>query len=265
MNESESIEIAALIDLHKAATPELKRSLASDTKFIDSVLISIAAKLPDSAIVTNRSLGFNSSFSPKIIKKIVATYREHAVTRYFIQTGFQNESDQIEDIMKSAGLEKARGWQKFRRGREAVRAVETDLKIRRIGKNYGQEFASIVCDAFDLGTKAIPWLAELPGRPNWHIFMSFEGETPAGAGALFVQNGLGWTDWGATAPEFRRRGSQGALLAARLECALELSCTSIFTCTGEEVPGDPQHSYSNIKRAGFVEEYLRENYAPPRR
>jgi hypothetical protein len=30
------------------------------------------------------------------------------------------------------------------------------------------------------------------------------------------------------------------------------------------VPGDPQHSYANILRAGFAETTLRPNWAPPR-
>ena len=41
--------------------------------------------------------------------------------------------------------------------------------------------------------------------------MSFDGDKPAGVGALFVKNGFGWTDYGATSPEFRRQGSQGEL------------------------------------------------------
>jgi hypothetical protein len=42
----------------------------------------------------------------------------------------------------------------------------------------------------------------------------------------------------------------------------ELGCRKIFTCTGVSVPGDPQHSYNNILKAGFKEDYIRENYAP---
>ncbi len=41
--------------------------------------------------------------------------------------------------------------------------------------------------------------------------MSFDGDKPAGVGALFVKNGFGWIDYGATSPEFRRQGSQGKL------------------------------------------------------
>jgi hypothetical protein len=51
-------------------------------------------------------------------------------------------------------------------------------------------------------------------------------------------------------------------LAARLHLAVELGCRQIFTCTGVSVPGDPQHSYNNILKAGFKEDYIRQNYAP---
>jgi hypothetical protein len=37
----------------------------------------------------------------------------------------------------------------------------------------------------------------------------------------------------------------------------------MFTCTGVDVPGDPQHSYKNILKAGFREDYVRRNFSPP--
>ena len=92
--------------------------------------------------------------------------------------------------------------------------------------------------------------------------MTFARERPAGCGALFIDGEAAWTDFGATAPEFRRRGSQSALLRHRVLFALDHGCRRIFTCTGEAVPGDQQHSYANILRAGFREDYLRLNFAP---
>ena len=62
----------------------------------------------------------------------------------------------------------------------------------------------------------------------------------------------------------RRRGSQGAVMTARIRLALELGCRALFTETGESVGGDPQHSYRNIARYGFAESVLRENWAPPK-
>jgi len=48
--------------------------------------------------------------------------------------------------------------------------------------------------------------------------------------------------------------------------ARDSGCRLLLTATGEEIPGDPQHSYRNILRYGFEPAYLRESYIPaPRR
>ena len=58
----------------------------------------------------------------------------------------------------------------------------------------------IVAAAFDLGEMGAPLLARLPGRQNWHVFMSFAGDTPAGAIANpYVGHG-GSSNQGASVP-----------------------------------------------------------------
>ena len=47
--------------------------------------------------------------------------------------------------------------------------------------------------------------------------------------------------------------------------ALDLGCRKLLTCTGKAVAGDPQHSYRNLLKAGFIETYVRRNFAPPAR
>jgi len=113
------------------------------------------------------------------------------------------------------------------------------LSVSRIQPEQASTFARVVCDAFDLGDAAIPRLGAIVGRE-------------------------GWLDFGATAPKFRKQGSQAALLAARIEHARGPGCRALYTCSGEEVPGDPQHSYRNITRAGFRELEVKDNYAPPK-
>ncbi len=83
-------------------------------------------------------------------------------------------------------------------------------------------------------------------------------------GALFVKDGVGWLHWGATDPDYRQRGSQAALLRHRIRAALDIGCHTLVSATGEEVPGDPQHSYRNIVQMGFRECYARENYELPK-
>jgi hypothetical protein len=55
---------------------------------------------------------------------------------------------------------------------------------------------------------------------------------------------------------------QRALLAHRVRVADRSRLARVHTCTGAPAPGDPQHSYRNILRCGFVETVQRRNLAP---
>lgn len=264
--ESEMVELDSMVDLHAAAPPEIVQALGLQARMMGSAFVSVASKLPASAILINRALGLGLSApeTEKNVNDIVEIYRQARAERYFVQCHPEAKPDGLSNWLLAAGLEKARAWQKFSRGREAPPPFKTELRIEEIGPEHGEAFGKIICDAFDFGDAAIAWFAKLPGRRNWHIFMSFAGDEPAGVGTLFVKDGMGDIDLGATAPKFRGRGSQGAVLARRIERALDLGCKEMVTCTGVAVPGDPQHSYANILRAGFRETYIRDNYAPPR-
>ena len=84
--------------------------------------------------------------------------------------------------------------------------------------------------------------------------------TPAGTGAVLILEDAAYLTFGATAPAFRKRGSQGAIMAARVQAAIDQGCRHIFTETGEAVEGEEQVSYRNIERCGFEPSFLCENW-----
>jgi GNAT superfamily N-acetyltransferase len=262
----EACERAALQDVQAAAPDELRGPLGIACHDIGTAYVSMAAKLPASAIVLNRTigLGYGAPATREEVEAIVRAYAEAGVARYFVHLHPEAGPPELEGWLAAAGLEKARGWARFRRGREAPPQVETALDIRPAIPADAPAVGRIVADGFDLGAAAAPWIGALIGRPNWHVFVSTEGDRVAGCGSLFVHEGVGWLDWGATDPAYRRRGSQSALLARRIAHALDLGCQAIATETGEAVPGDPQHSYNNIVKMGLDVTYVRGNYAPPR-
>ena len=266
MHPAEEIERLALEDLHACLSQESRAALGVSGHVIGCGFVSVATALPASAIVINRAigLGLDRPETEETIGQVIEAYRKPGVGRYFIQIHPEAKPSSIPRMLEAHGLRKARGWQKFARGREAVPAARSDLTVQKIGAEHAAASAKIACDGFDLGDEAQPWIALLPTCDRWHVFMAFDDDEPAGTGGLFIDGDTAWTDFGATAPAFRKRGAQSALLAARVEFALDHGCTQIYTCTGEDVPGDPQHSYSNILRCGFKETYVRANYAPPR-
>jgi len=266
-HESEGVERQALTALHDAAPAALRDRLGLRAIEVGGALVSIASAAPSSAIVANRTigLGLDGPETREIVDYINALYREAEVARYFVHVCPNSQPPDLRRWLQTAGLQKARGWMKFTRGRDALPEIRpTPLTVRRATQADAPAFGPILADAFDLGPGLAEWVSCLIGAENWHIFMSFDGDEPAGTGGLFVRDGIGYCDWGATAPAYRRHGSQSALLRHRVEQAIDMGCRRIVAETGEEVPGDPQHSYKNILRMGFTEDFVRENYAPPR-
>ena len=253
IGEGEAIERLALRSLHEAAPPDLRRDLALDWCEGHSVTASVAAGLPQSAIVANRAFLTRDAD----LSTAAEPFRAAGVARFFLHmphgTSFPAEH----------GFKEARAWQRFFRfqGAELPDAPALDIERVTPGSSAGAA-ARIVCAAFDLGTAAEPWLARLCHDPRWQIFLARIDGVPAGTGALFVSNDAGWCDWGATAPAFRGRGVQLALLRHRLLVADALGLARVHTCTGAPATGDPQHSYRNILRSGFAATILRGNLAP---
>jgi GNAT superfamily N-acetyltransferase len=262
---AEAIERAALADLHASAAPELRERLGLRLEEVGGALISVAAAEP--SILLNRALGlgFHQPASPEMVERIVEIYRQAGVARFFVQVTPDARPEELPAWLRAAGLEEARRWMKFTRGTTPPPEPSTSLEVREIGPEHAADFARIAAAGFDLLKPTEALVAGLIGQPGWNVYMSFEGDVPAGTGALLIRNGVAYLDWGATDPAFRRRGGQGAVIARRVREAIGHGCRLMVTTTGEAVPGDPQHSYRNIQRAGFEEAYLRANWAPPRR
>lgn len=258
----ERIESRTLSELHRAAPADVSETMGLCVREVGGALVSIASR--GGNILVNRTLGLGvgAPATREQVEEIGRLYGEAGVTRYFVHAGSHARPQPIGRLLERAGLVKDRAWMKFARGPERLEEPATDLTIREVGAEDAGDFGRIAGSAFGLPEFAWHAVAGLVGRPGWHIFMSFDDGRPAGTGALFVEDGVGWTEWGATDPGFRHRGSQSALLARRVNTAIALGCRLIVTCTGEAVPGEPQHSYRNILRAGFAEIGLRDNYSP---
>ena len=260
--DDQYIESAALGDLHAAADDEITKNLGLKTSRLDGAYLSCASSLPPSAIVINRAIGLGDEAIAQTedIKRVQSFYAEAGVEKYFLHRNTHAHPESLPELLEKAGFKKARGWMKFSRDTDIPPEVETDLRLVLVGPEQGIQFGEIVCECFDLGNIAVPWLAKLPGRDPWRIYLTFSGDIAVGAGAMFMQNRVAWLDWCATLPQYRGQGSQRAIIRHGIQDAIDLGCDEIMTCTGEAVPGDPQHSYSNMLKMGFVERYVRENY-----
>jgi GNAT superfamily N-acetyltransferase len=162
--------------------------------------------------------------------------------------------------LEARGFSHGYAWAKFRRGIESPAAPETDLTVECVGADGGDVFADAFQRAYGTPELLRPRLEQIPGETGWNCFVAFAGRVPAATAAIFVAGNVGWLGMAGTLPEFRRRGAQTALLAARLDAGREAGCNVVVTETGEPVEGRPSNSYRNIVRAGFEPVYMRQNY-----
>jgi len=264
--ELEAVERAEIEAMHAAAPASMREALGLACETIGTALVSVAAAAPPSAIVLNRAigLGVEAPADRATVAAVVDRYATAGVSRYFVHVHPDATPHGLRGWLLERGLEKARGWMKFTRGREAPPAVSSPVEVREARGEDMAAFARIAAAAFDLGAALEPWIRRLDRAPGWRAYVGvLDGEVVA-TGGLFVHEGIGWLDFGSTTPACRGRGAQSALLRHRVMDALDLGCRMLGTATGEAVAGDPQHSYRNILKMGFAESYVRENYAPPR-
>jgi GNAT superfamily N-acetyltransferase len=150
---------------------------------------------------------------------------------------------------------------KFVRDNAPAAATPTDLRVEETLD--ADAVADAVAEGFGMPHEIARELIGFVGAPGWTCFVAWDGAEPAACGALYCHGVDAWLGIGATRPSFRRRGAQGALLAARIERARAAGARTLTTETGALVDGKPSSSYRNILRAGFTEAYLRPNWRSP--
>jgi GNAT superfamily N-acetyltransferase len=159
----------------------------------------------------------------------------------------------LPEWLRARGLEPGWGWMAFRRDVRPLESAATSLRIVDVDTVVdAQAFGTVVRVSYELPEAIEPRLAGLRDA-GWRCWVAFDGDDPAGAGALFAAEGVAYLGFAGTLPAHRGKGAQSALLAARIGAAAELGCDLVITETGERGGDRPSNSYRNILRAGFTE------------
>jgi hypothetical protein len=250
----ERAEAEGTLDMYAATPPELAAAQGIRHARIGGAACLVCRGLPGNRMF-NHVLGLEDA---ERLGEIADWYAGD--DEWFVAVA---DGTSLAPALEQRGFEKDYAWAKFSRATADPPEASTDLRVEEIGPEHGQAMGRIATAAFGMPDWAVDWLAALPGRDGWHCFVAFDGSQPAATASMFVSGGVGWLGIAGTDSAFRRRGAQGALLAARIGLAGELGCEWVTTETGEAVEGRPSNSYRNITRAGFEELYVRPNYRAP--
>ena len=249
---------------------EAMRSLLSgpggEVAEIGGALCTAFRDAPTSAML-NRALGVGVAgpATEGALDEIDAFFAERGVS-YGIPVTPGAQPAELPTWLERRGFERGYPWAKFERRAEGAGELDhkTHLRVEKVGAEAAAAFADVFGRAYGTPDVMRGLLQRLPGAEGWHCFVAFADDTPAATGAIFVSGSVGWLGAAGTLPEFRGRGAQSGLLAARIRAGAEAGCKTLVTETGELVEGRPAGSYRNIVRAGFEPLYVRQNYLSSR-
>ncbi|TCL74480.1 GNAT family N-acetyltransferase [Rhizobium sp. BK251] len=256
----ERAEAEALLDFYDAAPDDFVKSDASAFSRLGN---SVAIGLPSIPMTE-----FNRCLEARTIEDLSSAQNwldAHAKS-WAIQIPTPEISNRIQTwLRKNALRPRGNGWAKFHRDARplAPSAYESRLRVRIAAKEDAELFSRLVREGFNMPPQTAEWFAALVRRPRWNAYLAFDGDVPIASAAMFIHGRTAWLGFGSTLAEHRKKGAQTALVRARVTDGIAMGLQSFSVETGQPDPGkEASHaSYSNMRRAGFEQAYVRVNYA----
>ena len=213
--------------------------------------------------VLNRvsSLGLIEPATEDQLDAIVELYRRSGVKGVSVNVSPIAKPDLLDGWLEARGFKRGGNAAKIYRRAGNPRPVETNLRVAQVTAANVADLAIALEDGFGMMRGRGAVVAAAAGKPGWRWFVAYDGEQPVAAGGLFAHEGVGWLGYGATIPSHRKRGAQGAIIAARVAAAGEMGCEWVTSETAEDRPDAPVSSYHNMIRNGFELLFLRPAYA----
>jgi hypothetical protein len=255
----EMIEVDAMVDLHRAMPGELWEQLGAGVESIGTAGAIVLKQLP--IMLFNRviGLGIEAPATKKMVDEIYAIY-EKAGVRACVQLAPTAQPEAVSEWLEERGMTPRDTWAKLYRDAQPIGPVETSLTIEQIGEDRAEEFGAIAMAAFGLPEPIDSWIASSTGREGWHHYMALEGGKGVAVAGLYIKRDVSWFGIAGTLASSRGKGAQSALIARRIQDAIEAGCRWMVVEADPDTPDRPNPSYRNLVKMGFKLAYERPNY-----
>ncbi len=256
---TEKAECDAIYDLFSSGSDESKELCGAKTERLGTAALVRTDIFP--GFTNNRvtGLGLDSRLNQSTIDKVKEFY-SLSKNKHAIQLSPPVLTEETKKLLLKNGYEYKNNWVRFCRDISPIENVKTDLEVRLIGKEYAGDFARLVTRNFNFPAEMTGLLSSAVPAGNMNYYVSFDNYKPVGAGCAHFGKDTAWIGMAATEESHRGRGSQAAILSARIDEARRRGCKWIAVETAEETAEHDAPSYRNMLRYGFRLLYKRPNY-----
>ena len=254
------IERGAMADMFRAAPRGLATALGIAVREDGEALMLGVEAVP--TLVLNRAMCLGPSAGD--VARQVAALRGFLGRRPHIAALAADADEDASEALVAAGYAPGYPWDVFVHDGAAPPPAPAGPAVDAPAPGpEAREAGEIVRFAFGLPSPVAGWVAALAGRPGWAVMRARDGDAAIGAGVMRIDGSGAWLGLGATLPDHRGKGAQGALFAARIAAARAAGCAVVTTETGAPGEAGPGPSYRNMLRAGFTPVGRRVNWSSP--
>lgn len=203
----------------------------------------------------------NEEVTIKHIDEIKQFYKSAGSNRFFIQVSPVNSQKDIINMLEANGFRHHNNWAKFYKKLDQKFDIsENSLTIRKVEKHETSVFNNIISDVFEFENDAGELFTAPLCKPEWTHYFAMDSNKAISAASIFIKNKFASLAIAGTLPEYRGKGAQSALIATRINKAIDMGCEYIVVETAEDTLENPSPSFRNMKRIGFELAYIRPNY-----
>jgi len=254
----EHVELLAWRDLLEAASEAERAALGLHEASIAGGF-AMAADGHES-LLQNRvlSLGLYEPLTDSLLKTVIANYP--AGKGFAINLCPFAEPAEPNELLARHGFATFFHHLKWVRDDSPTPAVKTTLDVVEIGPDRAHEWAALYAEIHSLSPAYASWSASAVGRTGWTHHLALDQGRPVAAAAMFVHEDLAWLGKMGTLEADRKRGAQGALIAARVNHGIAAGVRMFALETAPPWPDLPGGSLRNAARAGFRPAYARPSW-----
>jgi len=260
VRDCETAEVAAIRAWHQAIPPAVAEALATGhAELGDGLLVHARADV----LMFNRvlGLGVRHPVAPAALDEAVARFQALGARRFMVPVAPHARPATFTEMLAARGFRLHNHWIRLVRDlAEPLPSPRTELRVAPLGREHADTFGRMEAEAFGHPPELAELNSCLVGRPGWSFVGAFDGETLASVAGMHVQGAAAWFGFASTRAEYRGRGAQSALIAARLAAARDLGCRWACVETAADTPEKPNPSTHNLRRAGFRDAYERPNW-----
>ena len=261
---AEQAEAEFMYRLNDDASAASKRALGMDAVRIGGGVLTLMTHDPTGGYWNKAiGLGLTEPLTAGTVDEVLRLGTAHAVPALAFQVAPHARPADWQRLLEERGLAPGLLFVKYFGPIPDPGPDHTDLRIDQLGPEHAAEYGRVIRTGFDMPPDPAmeAWFAEAPTYgDDWVTYGAWAGDDLAAVANLFVHGDVATLSGAATLPQFRRRGAQSALMAARIREGAARGCPWLSTETWPESPGNPNPSQHNMRQLGLTELYVRQNW-----